>query len=91
MHGRIIAALATVETWMTGAILSHCGADEQHVWTCELSRGGTTSHLVWSTGGDTTFNLPAQWNAHGAVGLDGQRLTTQGASIAIGESPILVQ
>jgi hypothetical protein len=84
-------ALATIENWMTGAVLSQCAPDDRHVWTCELSRGGTVSHLVWSAGGDTSFNVPAAWNAHGAVALDGERLTMQANSIAAGESPVLVQ
>jgi hypothetical protein len=84
-------ALATVQTWMTGAVLTRCAADGSEVWTCDLTRGSTTSHLAWSARGDTALPIPKAWQAHEISALDGHKSAVTGGSIPIGEQHVLIQ
>jgi hypothetical protein len=83
-------ALATLETWMTGAVLSRCSASPKNIWTCDLERGNQSSHILWSAGGETALPLPAAWHAKERVSLDGTTQAVQGSSISIGIAPALV-
>jgi hypothetical protein len=84
-------AFATIQTWMTGATLSRCADSGSGVWTCDLDRGGQGSHIVWSTRGNTSVSVPAAWQAATSTSLDGARTAIQGASIQVGEQPVLIQ
>lgn len=84
-------ALATIETWMTGARLTGCAATSSGLWTCDLERGGHVSHAVWNTGGDTTLPVPAAWQAREARQLDGTSRPIPGGMISAGIAPQLIQ
>ena len=84
-------AFGTIQTWMTGAVLTGCGAAGNGVWTCSLERGTRTSHLVWSAGGETPFPVPAAWSAQEVDSLDGGKAPIQGNPILAESSPVLIQ
>jgi hypothetical protein len=84
-------ALATLQTWMTGAVLTRCAAGNGGVWTCDLTRGATTSHLAWSAHGDTTLHIPKAWQAHEVSTFDGRSSKADSDSVSIGEQPVLIQ
>lgn len=84
-------AFGIIQTWMTGAVLTGCTAARNGVWTCGLERGNRTSHLVWSTGGETSFPVPAAWQAQEANSLDGSQRPIKGHAILAENSPVLLQ
>lgn len=84
-------AFVTIQSWMTGAVLTGCSAGSNGIWTCELERAGGTSHLVWSASSEATMTIPAAWHAHEADALDGGVNPLQGSSLSVGIAPMLVQ
>jgi len=84
-------ALATVESWLTGARLTHCAEEKTSEWTCDLSRDGRQAHVLWNTAGDTPIDVPSAWQAHQALQLDGSSKAIDGKSISVGIAPELVQ
>jgi hypothetical protein len=84
-------AFATVQTWMTGATLNRCAVDGNGVWTCEFERGNRSSHILWSTRGNTSVSIPDTWHVTESNSLDGSRTAVQGKSIQVGEQPVLIQ
>ena len=84
-------AFATLQTWMTGAVLTQCAAAQNNVWTCDLERGTQTFHILWSADSETQFQLPAAWQAKEFTALDGGVHALRGSSITIGSSPVLVR
>jgi hypothetical protein len=55
-------AYATLETWLAGAILTHCDAYQNGLWACELQRsGGYEGWILWdSTGTGLSVPVPNQ-------------------------------
>jgi hypothetical protein len=84
-------AFATIQEWMTGAVVSRCTAADTGVWTCNLERTGRSMHLLWSTRGDTRFPIPAAWHASQANALDGGTSMVQNGTLSIGIAPVLIQ
>jgi hypothetical protein len=84
-------ALATLETWMTGAVLSRGSATPKNIWTCDLERGNATSHILWSAGGETALPLPPTWQAQYIDSLNSGRTAIRGTSIQLGAQPIWVR
>lgn len=84
-------AFATIQKWMTGAVLTGCNVDGKGVWTCELERGNRSSHILWSARGETEASIPAAWQASEVDSLNGSRNALQGTSIHAGAQPVLIQ
>lgn len=84
-------AYATVERWMTGRTVDRCAFSESGTWICDLNENGTYSHIVWSTTGDQTFEIPSSWNVATIETLQGDRFPPHSGSAIIGAQPILMQ
>jgi hypothetical protein len=84
-------ALATIQKWMTGAVLMRCSGAESGLWTCDLTRSNRNAHILWSAKGDTQVSVPAEWSAEEVNLLDGGRRAIQGSPISIGIEPVLIQ
>jgi hypothetical protein len=55
-------AYATLETWITGATLTHCDRYQNGLWACELQRsGGDEGWILWdSTGASVSVPVPRE-------------------------------
>lgn len=84
-------AFATIQEWMTGAVLTRCTAADTGVWTCELEHSGRSAHILWSVRGDTLVPVPAAWHAREALSLDGTSRAILGNPASIGFAPVLLQ
>jgi len=84
-------AFATIQKWMTGAVLTGCSSGNNGVWTCALERDNHESHVLWDAKGSATVPLPIAWQAHEADTLDGSRTPVQGNEISLGAAPTLIQ
>ena len=84
-------AFATIQKWMTGAVLTGCSVNGNGVWTCGLERGNRSSHILWSAGGEAETPIPAGWQASEVDSLNGSKNSMQGGSIQIGPLPVLIQ
>lgn len=84
-------AFAAIQTWMTGAVLSHCAVAGTGLWTCDLARSNRSAHILWSANGNTQVSVPAEWRAEEVDLLDGGRRAIQGSQILIGIEPVLIQ
>jgi hypothetical protein len=84
-------AFATIQTWMTGARLTRCADNGNGVWTCDLERDKGSSHVLWSTKGNTQVQVPAEWTAQQTYSLSGGKAMIQGRSVEVGEEPVLIQ
>jgi hypothetical protein len=84
-------AFATVQGWMTGAIMSRCASSADGTWTVDLQKENSTFHVVWNTRAATTFAIPEGWHASYANQLAGGKTTIHGNSTSIGVEPVLIQ
>ncbi len=84
-------AFVTIQTWMTGAVVTGCAGAANGIWTCAMTRSGPIAHVLWSVKGDTPFSIPDAWRAQEIDSLDGSKSSLQGKSIQIGLQPVLVQ
>lgn len=84
-------AYATVRDWMTGSRLDNCSRS-RHVWTCTLQReDGTSAWLLWSTSGETSFSIPADWSAVDMQTLNQRRQPLRAdASVRLTGAPLMV-
>ncbi len=84
-------AFVTIQTWMTGSVLTGCSVNENGVWTCGLERGNRSSHILWNARGETDTPIPAAWQASEVDSLNGSKSAMQGRSIQVGAEPVLIQ
>jgi hypothetical protein len=84
-------AFATIQKWMTGAVLTGCSVSQNGLWTCGLERNGRSSHILWSARGDIEASIPAAWPASEVDSLNGTKSGLQGMSIQVGAEPVLIQ
>ena len=84
-------AFATVQRWMTGAVMTRCTRFDDGLWVCELNNQGVTSHIVWNENQDGEFSIPPEWNAHAVNLLNGAKRPISSRAIPVGIQPTLVQ
>jgi len=84
-------AFATIQTWMTGAVMTRCASSADGTWICDLRNQSGPFHIVWSTKGNTTLPIPGYWHASSAEQLAGGKAEIQSQSIAVGVQPVLIQ
>ncbi|HWC19389.1 MAG TPA: glycosyl hydrolase [Terriglobales bacterium] len=83
-------AFGVVRGWMLSSGAPKCSSDASGTWTCTLSQGTVTSHVVWNQNGNSSFPLPASWNATLMIDDAGQRtnLAAGTSVVQIGTAPI---
>ena len=92
-------AFGVMEKWMIGGTVSSCTS--QHIpeafksahglWTCEIHRNGVVNRVVWNSGGETQFTVPANWAIKRLGDLKGEYKPMPGqGQIKVGEQPILL-
>jgi Glycosyl hydrolases family 39 len=84
-------SFATVQQWMTGAVMHRCLTSDNHNWICEMNRNGNWSYIVWNTDGEKTFRLAQNWRVSKVTQLSGGTSSIRGDSIQIGIAPVLIQ
>ena len=83
-------AYKVMQQWLVGARMESCFESADHSWTCELSRSGKKSWIVWNPRGDLKFDVPAAWQVKSVTPLLEDRRSLDGSSIDIGPSPTLL-
>jgi hypothetical protein len=83
-------AYATIEEWMRGSVLERCAGSAEATWTCDLSKDGQESHIVWNADGDQTLQIPQGWNATTAKTLLGGESPIENGTVSIGAQPVLI-
>ncbi len=83
-------AFAIVRGWMLNSNPPACSSDANGTWTCSLSQGTLTSHVVWNQNGTSTFSIPQGWTATLMIDDAGQRTTLSGgiSTLQIGPAPV---
>ncbi|QNI33064.1 endo-1,4-beta-xylanase [Alloacidobacterium dinghuense] len=84
-------AFATIQKWMTGAVLTGCSGARDGLWTCAFQRENSVSHVMWSAAKETTVPVPPAWQAHEVEALNGNRTQIQSNPITVGIAPVLIQ
>jgi hypothetical protein len=84
-------AYEIIEQWMTGAVLNQCVRSNDGMWTCDLQKNRTQSHIVWNPAGDRALQIPQNWNAVLIKTLSGEQSQVQNQSAIVGTQPILIQ
>lgn len=84
-------AFATIQKWMTGAVLTGCSSTRNSLWTCTFERENRVSHVMWSAAKPTTVQVPAAWQASEVDSLNGSKIAVQGRSIQLDAQPVLIQ
>jgi hypothetical protein len=85
-------AYSTIETWLTGANLTHCQQYKNGLWACELQRAGNyDAWMLWSsTGANIPVPIPASFGLK--VYRNWQNnVTTVPAQITVGQMPVLLE
>ena len=83
-------AYGQVESWMVGATMSTRCSASGTVWTCGLTKPGSTQTLaVWNTAGSSAYTPAAQYKQY--RDLAGNTSTITGGSVTIGIEPILLE
>lgn len=85
-------AYEQVESWMSGRTMSTlCSESSKGIWTCGLTgSNGYSAQVVWHPGGNSTYSAPSQYVNY--LDLSGtQHNISGGATITVGEEPILLQ
>jgi hypothetical protein len=84
-------AFATIQKWMTGAVLTGCSSARNGLWTCGFQRENSVSHVMWSATKETAVPVPVAWQAHELEMLNGNRTQIQNNAITVGIAPVLIQ
>jgi hypothetical protein len=84
-------AFATVQAWMTGAVMNRCTSSADGIWMCDLRMKGGVSHILWDTKGNAIFAVPKGWHVSHVDTLNGTRGPLRGKPVAVGSQPILIQ
>jgi len=84
-------AFATIQQWMTGAVMKRCLTSPDKNWVCEMNQSGAWQYIVWNTDGDRSFRLSHDWHVSRVMQLSGTTTPIQGDSIRIGIQPVLIQ
>ncbi|NWG38566.1 MAG: beta-galactosidase [Hydrogenophilaceae bacterium] len=86
------AAYGRVREWMLGATFAGCNEDGS-LWVCTLIRAdGKPARIVWRTGGEALWQVPAAWQALTLETLAGDVRTFDGQQVVmLGQFPVLVR
>ncbi|HTV60709.1 MAG TPA: cellulase family glycosylhydrolase [Verrucomicrobiae bacterium] len=84
-------AFATIQQWMTGAVMHKCIESENHNWVCEMDRDGAWSYIVWNPGGERAFRVASNWHVSRVTQLSGGTSHIEGGTVQIGIEPVLIQ
>jgi len=83
-------AYGVIHAWMLGAVLRSCKRERPGVWTCQLDHGATTSRIMWSEAGTTSFTAPAAWRVRRTTSWTGQ-VSVSPSALSIGPAPLLLE
>jgi hypothetical protein len=92
-------AFEVLQSWMIGATVRSCTSADipepykssRGIWTCEISRSGEVSRVVWNSGGTVTFPVPPNWNVKRIGDLKGEYVTVpERRQIQVGEQPVIL-
>jgi Chitobiase/beta-hexosaminidase C-terminal domain/Glycosyl hydrolases family 39 len=77
--------------WMVGAALTApCSANQEGIWTCNLSRpGGYLAEAVWISNKTAAFVVPPNYTEY--LDLAGAVHTITSSTITVGDQPILLE
>jgi hypothetical protein len=84
-------AFATIQAWMTGAVMIGCANSPDGSWVCDLRTNVGISHILWNTKHTTAVTVPENWQAHYANSLAGGKVAIVGGLITLGAEPVLIQ
>jgi hypothetical protein len=83
------ASYGVIYNWLHGAVLRSCHRLSSGIWICELDRGGTTSKVLWSDAGASSFSIPVSWHVRSISTWTGKdEMPT--VRIRIGSAPALL-
>lgn len=77
--------------WLKDTSIDSCRTEDDAVWVCSLRRKGRNAWMVWNAGTASAWTIPIDWNIHAYESADGQAGGLEQASIAIGQTPILLK
>ena len=81
-----------VESWLTGANLTHCTQYTNGLWACELQRsGGYEAWILWSATG-ANISVPVSESLGLTVYRDSQNtVNALPAQLIVNEMPVLLE
>lgn len=81
---------SVVRGWMLNSDVSKCSSDSSGTWTCALTQGSVTSHVVWNQNGTAPFAVPQGWNPTLMIDDLGQHtiLSPGSATLQISTAPV---
>jgi hypothetical protein len=83
-------AFGVMQGWLTGAVMSQCREDTNHLWICSLTRHAAREWIVWSPDGDTSLSIPPAWHITFVTSLLSGPSPFHGTSMTVGPSPQLL-
>lgn len=85
-------AYSQIYDWLVGARMKSCYSNN-YVWICHIERvNGYSAWIVWHQYGNTSFDIPRNWQVKTIRALDGtSRITPQSQKVTIGIAPLLFE
>jgi len=84
------SAYNQIATWLEGASVKSCGKNSAGTWVAAIARAnGSKGWIVWTTEGEKSFNVPAEWGVDKVSDLYGNTSSLNGNNAAIGIAPVL--
>jgi hypothetical protein len=54
-------AYGVAERWLGGSVLDWCSEQGTGVWSCVLHSQMSSTYVIWSSAGSSTFSIPSDW------------------------------
>ncbi|MGC2273522.1 MAG: endo-1,4-beta-xylanase [Candidatus Sulfotelmatobacter sp.] len=85
-------ALAQAVKWLSGAVMKSCDSDSSDTWICHITRdAGYNGYIVWNTGGERDFSIPAAWHVRMERDMYGTSPALKGSTTTISTEPVLFE